>query len=111
MFRICEMEVYNKVPTFPLFTILRTPSCRAFLPVQLRGLKMKSRWMSYRLNGSYLRKPVIEAPTFSENKEDWWNISYSIPLRSIIYTSPTFKVRQLGEEHRKRKSLFAGLSS
>jgi hypothetical protein len=67
--------------------------------------------MSCRLNSSYLPKPAIAAPSFSENKENWWNISYSIPLRSIIYTSPTFKVGQLGEEHRKRKSLFVGLSS
>jgi len=66
--------------------------------------------MSCSLDGSYLAEPDIEAPSFSENKENWWNISYSIPLRSIIYTPPTFKVRQLGEEHRKRKSLFVGLS-
>ena len=85
--------------------------CRPFIPVQLRGLEMKSLWMSCRLNGSCLPKPYIAAPSFSENKENWRNISYSIPLRSIIDTSPTSKVRQLGEEHRKRKSLFLGLSS
>jgi hypothetical protein len=111
MLRICEMEVYNKVSTFRSYGVVRAAGWRAFIPVQLRGLKMKSRWMSCRLNGSCLHKPDIAAPSFSENKENWRNISYSIPLRSIIYTSPTFKVRQLGEEHWERKSLFLGLSS
>jgi hypothetical protein len=105
VFRTCEMEVYNKVWTFRC-----SQGRRAFIPVQLRALEMKSRWMSCRLNGFYISKPDIAAPSFSENMGNCWNISYSIPLQ-LLHTTPTFKLRQLGEEHRKRKSLFAGLSS